>query len=61
MKVFVVFWLNTDNYRGIVIGDSDMTKQLAEEIYLEENPKEFGFFAVEEENFLDYSTKVYTY
>lgn len=62
MKVFVVFWLNGENYQGVVVGDSYMTSEKALEAYRESDPLALdGCFAIEEENFVDETTPVYTY
>lgn len=54
MKVFVIFRLNPDNYQGVVIGDSYMTRDEALDAFRASDPLLLdGCYAIEEECFID--------
>lgn len=54
MKVFVIFWPNSDNYHGIVVGDSDMTTEGAKLAYLQQYKLDpDSLFAFEESSVVD--------
>lgn len=62
MKVFVIFWQNSDNYQGVVVGDNNMTEDEALEAYKTSDPLALnGCYAIEEECFVNETTPVYTY